>query len=92
MGVDVIFLLSIMLIIFVMLLFIVLEDRRKIVCMEKEARKQKMAEKKHDLAIVLNEPSLQTIWDLSMDGKRMPKKTTFFFPKIWSGFVFYLMR
>ena len=45
MGVDVIFLLSIMLIIFVMLLFIVLEDRRKIVCMEKEARKQKMAEK-----------------------------------------------
>lgn len=27
-----------------MLLFIVLEDRRKIVCMEKEARKQKMAE------------------------------------------------
>lgn len=54
--------------------------------------KQKMADKKHDLAIVLNEPSLQTIWDLSMDGKRMPKKTTFFFPKIWSGFVFYLMR
>ena len=44
MGVDVIFLLSIMLIIFVMLLFIVLEDRTKIVCMEKEARKQKMAE------------------------------------------------
>ena len=54
--------------------------------------KQKMADKKHDLAIILNEPSLQTIWDLSMDGKRMPKKTTFFFPKIWSGFVFYLMR
>ena len=44
MGVDVLFLLSIMLIIFVMLLFIVLEDRRKIVCMEKENRKQKMAE------------------------------------------------
>ena len=44
MGVDVIFLLSIMLIIFVMLLFIVLEDRRKIVCMEKEARKQLLAD------------------------------------------------
>lgn len=54
--------------------------------------KKKMTDKKHDLAIVLNDPSLQTIWDLSMDGKRMPKKTTFFFPKIWSGFVFYLMR
>lgn len=54
--------------------------------------KRKMDGKEHDLAIVLNDPSLQTIWDLSMDGKRMPKKTTFFFPKIWSGFVFYLMR
>ena len=52
---------------------------------------RKMDEKQHDLAIVLNDPSLQKIWDLSMIGKRMPKKTTFFFPKIWSGFVFYKM-
>lgn len=44
-----------------------------------------------DLAVVLNDPSLNTIWDLSMKGMRMPKKTTFFFPKIWSGFVFYKM-
>ncbi len=54
--------------------------------------KRRMENKEFDLAIVLNDPSLQTIWDLSMVGKRMPKKTTFFFPKIWSGFVFYLMR
>ena len=53
--------------------------------------KQKMDAKEYDLAIILNEPSLKTIWDLSMIGKRMPKKTTFFFPKIWSGFVFYKM-
>ena len=52
---------------------------------------KKMAAKEYDLAIILNDPSLQTIWDLSMIGKRMPKKTTFFFPKIWSGFVFYRM-
>jgi uncharacterized protein (DUF1015 family) len=52
---------------------------------------KKMGAKEHALAIVLNDPSLQTIWDLSMIGKRMPKKTTFFFPKIWSGFVFYRM-
>ena len=44
-----------------------------------------------DLAIVLNDPDLNKIWDLSMKGIRMPKKTTFFFPKIWSGFVFYRM-
>jgi uncharacterized protein (DUF1015 family) len=53
--------------------------------------KQKMDAKEYDLAIILNEPSLKTIWNLSMIGKRMPKKTTFFFPKIWSGFVFYKM-
>ncbi len=53
--------------------------------------KKKMENKEHDLAIILNDPKLQTIWDLSMIGKRMPKKTTFFFPKIWSGFVFYKM-
>ena len=51
-----------------------------------------MAEKKHDAAIVLNAPCLQTIWDLAGQGKRMPKKTTFFFPKIWSGWVFYRME
>ena len=44
-----------------------------------------------DAAVLLNPPSLDTIWDLSMKGKRMPKKTTFFFPKIWSGFVIYQM-
>ena len=52
---------------------------------------KKMSGKEYDLAIVLNEPSLKGIWDLSMKGKRMPKKTTFFYPKIWSGFVFYRM-
>ncbi|MDR2866099.1 MAG: DUF1015 domain-containing protein [Methanomassiliicoccaceae archaeon] len=52
---------------------------------------RKMGYGKHDAAIVLNIPSLKTIWDLSSIGKRMPKKTTYFFPKIWSGFVFYKM-
>ena len=53
--------------------------------------KRMMHEGRYDLAVVLNDPSLKTIWDLSMKGIRMPKKTTFFFPKIWSGFVFYKM-
>jgi uncharacterized protein (DUF1015 family) len=52
---------------------------------------RKMNSGKYDAAVVLNDPSLKTIWDLSAIGKRMPKKTTFFYPKIWSGFVFYKM-
>ncbi|MCL1984638.1 MAG: DUF1015 domain-containing protein [Methanomassiliicoccaceae archaeon] len=54
--------------------------------------KKRMEKGKHDLAIILNTPSLKKIWDLSAIGKRMPKKTTYFYPKIWSGFVFYEMR
>jgi uncharacterized protein (DUF1015 family) len=52
---------------------------------------KKMDAGKYDAAIVLNEPNLKTIWELSSIGKRMPKKTTFFYPKIWSGFVIYKM-
>jgi len=52
---------------------------------------KKMDTGKYDLAIVLNTPLLKTIWGLCALGKRMPKKTTFFYPKIWSGFVFYKM-
>ena len=52
---------------------------------------KKMENGLYDLAIILNRPKLQEVWSLSMRGKRMPKKTTFFFPKIWSGFVTYRM-
>jgi len=52
---------------------------------------KKMTDGKYDAAVVLNEPLLRTIWELSSIGKRMPKKTTFFYPKIWSGFVIYKM-
>ncbi|MCL2148152.1 MAG: DUF1015 domain-containing protein [Methanomassiliicoccaceae archaeon] len=53
--------------------------------------KRMMLEGGRDLAIVLNDPSLETIWGLSMKGVRTPKKTTFFYPKVWSGFVLYKM-
>ena len=58
---------------------------------EFDSVRKKMDDGKYDVAIILNAPSLKTIWDLSAIGKRMPKKTTYFFPKIWSGFVFYKM-
>ncbi len=51
----------------------------------------KMDDGRYDLAIILNRPKLEEVWGLSMRGMRMPKKTTFFFPKIWSGFVIYKM-
>ncbi|MCL2318154.1 MAG: DUF1015 domain-containing protein [Methanomassiliicoccaceae archaeon] len=53
--------------------------------------KKMMSTGRYDLAVILNDPNLKIIWDLSMRGKRTPKKTTFFYPKIWSGFVIYRM-
>ena len=58
---------------------------------EFDSVKRRMDSGGYDVAIVLNTPSLKAIWDLSAVGKRMPKKTTYFFPKIWSGFVIYRM-
>lgn len=52
---------------------------------------EKMDDGRYDLAIILNRPDLKEVWALSMRGMRMPKKTTYFFPKIWSGFVIYRM-
>jgi uncharacterized protein (DUF1015 family) len=31
-------------------------------------------------------------WKVAQSGRKMPKKTTYFWPKIWSGFVLYRMK
>jgi len=44
------------------------------------------------LAVILSPPKLDAIWKVANEGEKMPKKSTFFYPKVWSGFVSYLMR
>jgi len=51
----------------------------------------KMTSGAYDMSVLLRPPKLTTIWKLAASGRRMPKKTTYFWPKIWSGFVFYRM-
>ena len=58
---------------------------------EMDSTLEKMTKGGYDLAILFNPPSLDKVWELSLAGKRMPKKSTYFFPKIWSGFVYYRM-
>lgn len=53
--------------------------------------KASMEAGRHDLAVLLNSPRIGTIRELAAMGRRMPKKTTYFYPKIWSGFVIYRM-
>jgi len=44
------------------------------------------------LAVVLSPPKLDSIWKVADEGEKMPRKSTYFYPKVWSGFVVYLMR
>ncbi|MDD1765737.1 MAG: DUF1015 domain-containing protein [Methanomassiliicoccales archaeon] len=48
---------------------------------------RKMDRGAYDMAVLLRSPRLETIWKLAAAGRRMPKKTTYFWPKVWSGFV-----
>lgn len=50
---------------------------------------EKMKTDKYSFAVILSPPDLGVIWTIAKAGKKMPKKSTFFYPKIWSGFVIY---
>jgi len=45
-----------------------------------------------DFAILLSPPELDTIWKVATSDKKMPKKSTYFWPKMWSGLVYYRMK
>jgi len=49
--------------------------------------RKKMETGTYAIAIVLSPPKLETIWEMARSGKKMPKKSTYFYPKVWSGFV-----
>jgi len=54
--------------------------------------RRRMASGDFDLAVLLPSPTLDDIWRVTRAGKKMPKKSTYFYPKIWSGFVYYRMQ
>lgn len=53
---------------------------------------KKVADGEAKLAIFVKAPTLEKVWELAMKDLKMPKKTTYFWPKIWSGFVIYKMK
>lgn len=40
------------------------------------------------LLIALNPVSIKTIWEIAQSGLRLPEKTSYFYPKLWTGLVF----
>lgn len=59
---------------------------------DEESVMERIRGKEFDYAIMLNPPPLDVIWDVAMAGGKMPKKSTYFFPKMWSGLVYYRMK
>jgi uncharacterized protein (DUF1015 family) len=53
---------------------------------------RKLASGEWDMAVMLSPPKLETIWSLALGGRKMPKKSTYFWPKVWSGLVLYRMK
>jgi uncharacterized protein (DUF1015 family) len=39
------------------------------------------------LAVILSPAKLDLIWTVANEGEKMPRKSTYFYPKVWSGFV-----
>jgi uncharacterized protein (DUF1015 family) len=52
---------------------------------------RKMESGAYEMAILLSPPKVDTIWRVAEEGLKMPRKSTYFWPKIWSGFVVYSM-
>jgi len=52
---------------------------------------EKLNKENYDMAVLLGSLSLDDVWKVADMGMKMPKKSTFFYPKIWSGFVYYRM-
>lgn len=59
---------------------------------ETSSAARRMAGGELDLAVIVRAPSLELVWEAAEKGRKMPKKTTYFWPKIWSGFVLYRMK
>ena len=44
-------------------------------------------EKDYDVVCFVNPPSLDDVFDIAEAGETMPQKSTYFFPKVYSGIV-----
>jgi uncharacterized protein (DUF1015 family) len=51
-----------------------------------------MAEGEYDACFFVRPPTVPEVMAVSATGERMPQKSTYFYPKIWSGTLLYLFR
>lgn len=66
-------------------------EEPKVVYEHDTARSLAKVAEGYQLMVMLRSPSVDKIWELARMDRRMPKKSTYFWPKMWSGFVYYRM-
>lgn len=54
---------------------------------DEEEAVQKVAAGEYQLACLLQNPTVMEVRDVASAGDKMPQKSTFFFPKLWSGLI-----
>jgi uncharacterized protein (DUF1015 family) len=57
---------------------------------EPEVAVSKVASGEHSICFFVKAPTVEQVMDVAKAGLKMPHKSTYFFPKIWSGTVLYL--
>jgi uncharacterized protein (DUF1015 family) len=67
------------------------KEEPKVVYEHDTTRALGLLDQGYQLLVLLRPPSLDKIWELAGQDRRMPKKSTYFWPKMWSGFVYYRM-
>jgi uncharacterized protein (DUF1015 family) len=55
-----------------------------------EASVAAMATGEHQACFFVRPPSADQVMEVASSGEKMPQKSTYFFPKIWSGTLLYL--
>ncbi|HLV80216.1 MAG TPA: hypothetical protein VKT32_08025, partial [Chthonomonadaceae bacterium] len=49
---------------------------------------RKVEEGEFQLACLLQDPTVAEVHDVAAAGDKMPQKSTYFYPKLWSGLIF----
>ena len=52
----------------------------------------KVASGEYQIACLLQNPTVEEVRDVAAAGDKMPQKSTFFYPKLWSGIIFRQME
>src|SRR5262249_55953027 len=54
---------------------------------DEEEAVQKVQSGEYQLACLLQNPTVTEVRDVAAAGDKMPQKSTFFYPKLWSGLI-----